>query len=131
MVKTWQENRDTHEHLNGPISTVVKHELMQAEIDGLRERLVELEEQEPIAYLWKNCEGCYSTISETQKGAINVIAVYASAGASLVATTIVAWAKSTPRKLRITTMDMGGEDGWRPLGYTAAGASPVEPSQAL
>jgi len=44
MVKTWQENRDVHEHLNGPISTVVKHELMQAEIDGLRERLVELEE---------------------------------------------------------------------------------------
>ena len=55
----------------------------------------------------------------------------AAAGASLVATPIVAWAKSTPRKLRITTMDMCGEDGWRPLGYTAAGASPVEPSQAL
>lgn len=54
-----------------------------------------------------------------------------AAGAPLVATPIVAWAKSTPRKLRITTMDMGGEDGWRPLGYTAAGASPVEPSQAL
>ena len=54
-----------------------------------------------------------------------------AAGASLVATPIVAWAKSTPKKLRITTMDMGREDGWRPLGYTAAGASPVEPSQAL
>ncbi len=30
----------------------------------------------------------------------------------------VAWAKQTDKKLRITHMNMQGEDGWRPLGYS-------------
>ena len=48
MVKTWQEYRDIHENLSGPISTVIKHDLMQAEIDGLRARLTELEKRNQI-----------------------------------------------------------------------------------
>ncbi len=30
----------------------------------------------------------------------------------------VAWAKQTDKKLRITHMNMQGEDGWHPLGYS-------------
>ena len=118
------------------------HAMGLAERDAALARLAELEKQEPViyqaktkpgflstsAYAWEDCEKADFLVYEAD--GVHVRGLYAAAGASLVATPIVAWAKSTPRKLRITTMDMGGEDGWRPLGYTAAGAFPVEPSQA-
>ena len=103
------------------------------ERDKALARLAGLEKQEP-AYLLTPDGKCYAYGSAQPLSAghadATLLKLYAAAGASLVATPVVAWAKSTPRKLRITTMDMCGEDGWRPLGYTAAGASPVEPSQA-
>ena len=104
------------------------------ELYNARLRLAEIEKQEP-AYLLTPDGKCYAYGSAQPLSAghadATLLMLYTAAGASPVATPIVAWAKSTPRKLRITTMDMGGEDGWRPLGYTAAGASPVEPSQAV
>ena len=112
------------------------------ERDKALAQLAKLEKQEPViyqaktkpgflstsAYAWEDCEKADFLVYEAD--GVHVRGLYAAAGASLVATPIVAWAKSSPRKVRITTMDMGREDGWRPLGYTAAGASPVEPSQA-
>lgn len=112
---------------------------VEQERDAALARLAELEKQEPViyqaktkpgflstsAYAWEDCEKADFLVYEAD--GVHVRGLYAAAGASLVATPIVAWAKSTPRKLRITTMDMGREDGWRPLGYTAAGASPVQP----
>lgn len=114
------------------------HAMGLAERDAALARLAELEKQEPViyqaktkpgflstsAYAWEDCEKADFLVYEAD--GVHVRGLYAAAGASLVATPIVAWAKSTPRKLRITTMDMGGEDGWRPLGYTAAGASPQQ-----
>jgi hypothetical protein len=37
----------------------------------------------------------------------------------------VAWAKQTDKKLRITHMDMHGEEGWRPLVFGDAAPVPV------
>lgn len=46
MVKPWQENRDIYEHISGPISPTIRHEMMQAEIDALRaDRIDALEAQ--------------------------------------------------------------------------------------
>ncbi len=53
MVKTWQENRDAHEAICGPIGPVVRHELMQAEIDALRAELDAIKAQEPVATMWR------------------------------------------------------------------------------
>lgn len=51
MTKTWQEGRDAHEHLMGPVGPTIRHELMQAEINELRARIAEIEGQEPVAWV--------------------------------------------------------------------------------
>ena len=113
-------------------------ETIESLCSALEALQAEIENQEPViyqaktkpgflstsAYAWEDCEKADFLVYEAD--GVHVRGLYAAAGASLVATPIVAWAKSTPRKLRITTMDMGREDGWRPLGYTAAGASPQQ-----
>ena len=39
----------------------------------------------------------------------------------------VAWSKDTGKKIRITHMDMRGEDGWRPLFYSVGAAQKGKP----
>jgi hypothetical protein len=54
MIKPWQERRDTHEHISGPISAKARHELMQAEIDDLRKENKVLRDAwsaEPVAWI--------------------------------------------------------------------------------
>ena len=54
MIKPWQERRDTHEHISGPISAKARHELMQAEIDDLRKENKTLRDAwsaEPVGYI--------------------------------------------------------------------------------
>ena len=107
------------------ITLLDKLEAAQAEIERLNAGL-RLAQSSGEAWKkgWESAETRLAEIEAQNLMARQIILEHGEgvAGASLVATPIVAWAKSTSRKLRITTMDMGGEDGWRPLGYTEAGA---------
>lgn len=107
------------------ITLLDKLEAAQAEIERLTAELGDLPEaQADMLHTIKELRARLAEIEAQNLMARQIILEHGEgvAGASLVATPIVAWAKSTSRKLRITTMDMGGEDGWRPLGYTEAGA---------
>ena len=44
---------------------------------------------------------------------------------------IVAWAKDTGKQLRLSTYDMAGEEGWRPLVYADNYAGAIEKAHGI
>ena len=56
MIKTWQERCEEHPDHEGIVSEGVIRARMQEEIDELRQALAQ-QEQEPVAWLWKNIDG--------------------------------------------------------------------------
>lgn len=75
MIKPWQEHRDVHEHISGPINSTVRHELMQAEIDALRKENKTLRDALELAVRQNDCDmvmtgdelrKCYAALGETK-----------------------------------------------------------------
>lgn len=84
MTKTWQENRDIHECLSGPISPKIRHELMQTEIDALRAEFDRIKKQEPV-YLMQPDGRCFAPDGKRPLGPghadATLIKLYLAAGA--------------------------------------------------